>query len=89
MKALAEAISEIARAAGVKILAIRERGAAVREKADRSPVTDADEAANALIVARLGAQSEFVQKAFENRMPSFARRSMLGVCSSGWPAQLI
>ena len=55
MKALAEAISEIARAAGGEILAIRERGAAVREKADRSPVTDADEAANALIVARLGA----------------------------------
>ena len=55
MKALAEAITEIARAAGVEILAVRKRGAAVREKADRSPVTDADEAANALIVARLRA----------------------------------
>ena len=54
MKALAAAISEIARAAGAEILAIRESGAAVREKADCSPVTDADEAANALIVARLG-----------------------------------
>ena len=54
MNTLGPAISEIARAAGAEILAIRERGAAVREKADSSPVTDADEAANALIVAQLG-----------------------------------
>ena len=53
MRALAEAITAITRDAGAEILAIRDRGASVREKADSSPVTDADEAANALIVARL------------------------------------
>ena len=53
--ALAQAISDIALAAGDAILEIRDRGTAVREKSDQSPVTDSDEAANALIVARLAA----------------------------------
>jgi len=42
----------IARAAAAAILAARGRGG-VRTKADATPVTDADEAANALIVERL------------------------------------
>lgn len=49
----ADAIVEIARAAAAEILIVRARGANVREKEDRSPVTDADEAANTLIVERL------------------------------------
>ena len=53
--ALADQVAEIARAAGTVILAVRARGPAVRTKADRTPVTDADEAANALISARLAA----------------------------------
>jgi len=50
---LADAIAEIATAAGAEIEAIRARGFVARAKDDASPVTDADEAANALIVRRL------------------------------------
>lgn len=53
MKHLAAALVAIARAASREILAVKAAGAAVREKADRSPVTEADLAANALIVAAL------------------------------------
>ncbi len=53
MTELADSIALIARAAAAEILKIRARGATVREKADSSPVTDADEAANQLIVERL------------------------------------
>ena len=52
-----EAVAAIAREAGDAILAIARRGPRVRRKADLSPVTDADEAANRLIVARLAALS--------------------------------
>jgi 3'(2'), 5'-bisphosphate nucleotidase len=52
---LAAAIADIARAAAAEILAVSARGLGVREKADRTPVTEADEAANRLIVARLAA----------------------------------
>lgn len=57
MTQLAETLVAIAREAGGEILAIRERGATVREKEDSSPVTDADEAANQLIVTRLAAET--------------------------------
>ena len=50
-----DAVVAIVREAGAAILAVARRGARVRAKADRSPVTDADEAANRLIVARLSA----------------------------------
>jgi 3'(2'), 5'-bisphosphate nucleotidase len=52
---LAPAVVEIARAAAAAIQGCLARGPNVRTKADRSPVTDADEAANALICARLAA----------------------------------
>jgi 3'(2'), 5'-bisphosphate nucleotidase len=50
-----DAILAIAREAGLLIESIRARGTAVREKSDASPVTEADEAANDFIVARLAA----------------------------------
>ena len=49
----AEAVAEIVREAGRAIRAIAQRGARVRRKADSTPVTDADEAADRLIVERL------------------------------------
>jgi len=55
MQPLANTIVDIARAAAVEILAVRARGMTVHEKDDHSPVTDADEAANRLIVDRLTA----------------------------------
>jgi len=49
-----DAICAIAREAGAAIMDIYQRDIAVREKADASPVTDADERAEAIILARLG-----------------------------------
>jgi len=49
------ALAEIAEAASAAILKVRARGIVTRVKADQSPVTEADLAANALIVARLRA----------------------------------
>lgn len=51
--ALARALGEIACAAGAVILDVREKGAHAREKADLSPVTEADERSEALIVEAL------------------------------------
>ena len=48
-------VAAIARAAGERILEVARRGATAREKEDRSPVTDADEAAHRVIVERLRA----------------------------------
>lgn len=50
---LAEAFGEIAVAAGREILRIRARAPMVRAKADASPVTDADEKAEAIILDAL------------------------------------
>ncbi len=50
---LVEPIAAAAIAAGEIILAVRARGLAVEQKEDRSPVTEADRAAEALIVERL------------------------------------
>ena len=49
------AVMEIVRQAGEAIRAVARRGARMRRKADSTPVTDADEAANRLIVERLAA----------------------------------
>jgi len=51
--ALAEAVAEIARDAALAIIAALAAGVNVRHKDDVSPVTEADEAANALITDRL------------------------------------
>lgn len=51
--ALLELAADLAERAGAVILAIRERGFAVQQKIDLSPVTEADQAAEALIVAGL------------------------------------
>jgi len=53
--AIAAFLAEIAFAAGPAIMAHYHGAAPVRAKADSSPVTDADEAAEALILQRLGA----------------------------------
>ncbi len=49
-------LCEIAKRAGEVIMAARQAGVAVEYKADNSPVTHADEAANAYIVAQLAAR---------------------------------
>lgn len=53
--ALLELAASAARAAAAAILAIRQRGFAVTAKADESPVTEADHAAEAIILAALRA----------------------------------
>src|SRR5262245_47889816 len=51
--ALRQACTELARAAGGEIMRIYAGDLGVRDKADKSPVTDADHAAEAIIVAGL------------------------------------
>ena len=51
--ALAEALCQVAERAGGEILAIYQNDFAVRDKADASPVTEADERAERLILAAL------------------------------------
>ena len=51
--ALISLASELALEAGAAILAVRKRGFEVVRKEDRSPVTEADHAAEAIIVAGL------------------------------------
>nr|WP_284316498.1 3'(2'),5'-bisphosphate nucleotidase CysQ [Labrys miyagiensis] len=50
---LAHAFADIAREAGAAIMQIYARGCAARMKEDRSPVTEADEVAEAIILERL------------------------------------
>ncbi len=50
---LAAALAPAAREAGAAIMAVRERAVAVETKADGSPVTEADEAAEAILLAAL------------------------------------
>ena len=54
LAALAEAVRRIVLAAGDKIMTVYRSDFAVRTKSDRSPVTAADEAAEAFIIAELG-----------------------------------
>ncbi|MFN3347586.1 3'(2'),5'-bisphosphate nucleotidase CysQ [Pseudorhodoplanes sp.] len=51
--ALLDALTEIASRAGEAIMRVRRAGAAIRSKADASPVTEADEAAEAIILEGL------------------------------------
>jgi 3'(2'), 5'-bisphosphate nucleotidase len=51
--ALLDALTKIASQAGAAIMRVRENGASVRTKADASPVTEADEAAEAIILKGL------------------------------------
>ena len=51
--ALLSMVADLARRAGAAILSVRARGFAVETKADRSPVTEADTAAEAIIVEGL------------------------------------
>lgn len=55
LSALLPALLPIVREAGERILQIYQRDFSVRDKADASPVTEADEAAEALILPRLAA----------------------------------
>ena len=50
---LLDALADAAREAGEAILAIVRRGFAVESKSDRSPVTEADRAAELIILAAL------------------------------------
>jgi 3'(2'), 5'-bisphosphate nucleotidase len=63
--ALAETISEIAEAAAAVILPFWRSGATVESKPDQSPVTEADRAAEALILARLAERWPGVQAVAE------------------------
>jgi 3'(2'), 5'-bisphosphate nucleotidase len=70
-------INDAAIAAGAEILRIRDRGADVRSKADSSPVTDADEAGERIILAALEAATPGIPIVAEERvaatsLPEFA-----------------
>jgi 3'(2'), 5'-bisphosphate nucleotidase len=62
---LVEGLREIALEAGAAILRIYATGSEVRTKADASPVTDADEEASRIILARLGALAHDVHAVCE------------------------
>ncbi len=73
MTALLTRIADIAAEAGAAILAAAQVGARARVKADRSPVTDADEAANTLIVSRLAALTPDIPVIAEESISADAR----------------
>ncbi len=71
---VAEALLPVAMAAGAAILKVRRQGAKVEWKADSSPVTEADRAAEAVISAALGKIAPGVpviaeEAAYEGRVP--------------------
>lgn len=71
---LLEEVVAIARAAGDEIMAVYDRGGdglAVIEKADRSPLTEADERAHRLIAARLAALSPLLPLLSEEDVAAF------------------
>ena len=76
------ALAAMARDAGAEILRIRERGYDVRGKADASPVTEADEAAEAIILHGLeelfpGIPVIAEEEAAAGRLPAIERRFLL------------
>jgi 3'(2'), 5'-bisphosphate nucleotidase len=75
---LTDSLTAIARDAGRAIMAIYAGGIAVREKADRSPVTDADEAAEAVIVAALERLTPAIPIVAEERTARGIRPSIDG-----------
>ncbi len=66
--ALLTLAADLARRAGAAILTIRARGFETRHKTDRSPVTEADHAAEALIVAGLRAATPDIPVVAEEEM---------------------
>ena len=66
--ALLELAASLATRAGAAILAVRARGFAVERKEDRSPVTEADRAAEAIIVAGLRAAAPEIPVIAEEEM---------------------
>ncbi len=66
--ALLELAASLAARAGAAILAVRARGFAVERKEDRSPVTEADRAAEAIIVAGLRAAAPGIPVIAEEEM---------------------
>lgn len=80
--AVARAFGTIALEAGALIMQVYERGAVVRLKEDRSPVTDADEAAEALILERLAVLLPGIpviaeERAARGSLPEVARQFVL------------
>ncbi len=65
LQSLIPAVCEIARLAGAEIMTFYRRPIEIREKADKTPVTEADEAADRLIVERLGALTPTIRIASE------------------------
>ena len=68
LPALLELAADLAQQAGTAILAIRARGFETLRKADRSPVTEADHAAEAIIVAALRAATPDIPVIAEEEM---------------------
>ncbi len=75
-------LAALARAAGAEIMRIRARGYDVRGKADSSPVTEADEAAEAIILRGLAGLFPGIpviaeEEAAAGRMPAIGERFLL------------
>lgn len=71
-KELLETIEAIAREAGAAIMAVYARDFSVEEKADKSPLTEADAAANSIITARLRALLPALPVLSEEAVPEFS-----------------
>ena len=85
---LVEVLNSAAIAAGAEILRIRDRGHDVREKEDSSPVTDADEAGERIILEALEAATPDIpivaeEKAAAGCMPDDGRLAVLARRSAG------
>lgn len=81
LERLLEEVVAIARAAGDEIMAVYDRGGdglAVIEKADRSPLTEADQRANRLIAERLAALLPSLPLLSEEDVPAFPGPDALG-----------
>jgi len=72
MNELLSEVEYIARAAGKAILDVYSRDFAVQEKGDKSPLTEADEVANGVIVAALGRLSPPLPILTEEAVSDFA-----------------
>jgi 3'(2'), 5'-bisphosphate nucleotidase len=79
-KNILDALCAIAREAGAAIMEIYQRDIAVRKKADASPVTDADERAEAIILARLGQLAPAIPVVAEESMAAGRGPAEAGAC---------
>src|SRR5262245_8282373 len=80
--ALVDALIAASIEAGEEILAVRRRGLNVEKKADHSPVTEADRAAEAIIMAHLAKAAPGVpvvaeEAVYEGRIPEIDREFFL------------